>query len=166
MAAFKPIWYILWIFHSGLLRLKSGDFKRRTILLVSIPYFLYIPYLVDIDGTITGNDGLEAALMQSFDADGSSLDPCQLQNSSNTGQFSQFYVIDRVIRCTICRNVFPLYIYWMLCGNMKSILFIFLKVKFKNYNDFHNDVANWNCQYCFDGRNWIRFIFMKDWVAK
>ena len=91
--------------------------------------------------------------MQSFDADGSSLDPCQLQNSSNTGQFSQFYVIDRVVRCTMWRNVFPLYIYWMLCGNMKSILFIFLKVKFKNYsNDFHNNVANWNCQYCFDGK--------------
>ena len=134
--------------------------------MVSIPYFLYIPYLVDIDGTITGNDGLEAALMQSFDADGSSLDPCQLQNSSNTGQFSQFYVIDRGVRCTMWRNVFSLYIYWMLCGNMKSILFIFLKVKLKNYNDFHNNVANWNFQYCFDGRNWIRFIFMNDWVAK
>ena len=50
--------------------------------------------------------------------------------------------------------------------NMKSILFIFLKVKLKNYNDFHNNVANWNCHHCFDGRNWIRFIFMKDWVAK
>ena len=80
---------------------RAGILKKRTILLVSIPYFLYIPYLVDIDGTITGNDGLEAALMQSFDADGSSLDPCQLQNSSNTGQFSQFYVIDRVVRCTM-----------------------------------------------------------------
>ena len=67
--------------------------------MVSIPYFLYIPYLVDIDGTITGNDGLEAALMQSFDADGSSLDPCQLQNSSNTGQFSLVTSLTVVAQC-------------------------------------------------------------------
>ena len=51
---------------------------------------------------ITGNDGgglEQAALMQSFDADGISLDPCQLQNSSNTGQFSLVTSLTVVAQC-------------------------------------------------------------------
>ena len=77
---------------------KPTNFGLFHLLLISFSWFWAFHLLLillclqfvnaDIDGnTITGNDGLEA-LMQSFDADGISLDPCQLQNSSNTGQFS------------------------------------------------------------------------------
>ena len=75
---------------------KPTNFGLFHLLLISFSWFWAFHLLlillcklqfVNADIGSTGHDGLEA-LMQSFDADGISLDPCQLQNSSNTGQFS------------------------------------------------------------------------------